>query len=91
MVHDKNKVACAVRNTGISAENGEYIAFLDDEWTENKFELQMKKMTEEYAAMVYFDHLYINASGNDEYKKPFLECIVMDNDFERFLCFTQLH
>lgn len=88
--HDKNKGACAARNTGISVANGEYIAFLDDddEWTENKLELQLKKITEEDAAMVYCDHLYIDASGNEVYKKSFTEYLVGNNDFERLLCFN---
>lgn len=90
IVHDKNKGACAARNTGIRAAKGEYIAFLDDddEWTENKLELQLKKMTEEDAAMVYCDHLFIDASGNEVYKKPFTKYLVGDNDFERLLCFN---
>lgn len=44
--HEVNKGACAARNTGISNANGELIAFLDDddEWLENKLEMQVKEI-----------------------------------------------
>lgn len=90
IIHDKNKGACAARNTGIKASQGEYIAFLDDddEWVENKLELQFKKINEDNSAMVYCDQLFIDVFGNETYKKPSLEYLVGDTDFERLLCFN---
>lgn len=46
--HEKNKGSSATRNTGIKAAKGEFIAFLDDddEWCEDKLELQVKKIAE---------------------------------------------
>lgn len=47
--HEKNKGACAARNTGIKASNGRIIMFLDDddEWTKEKvkkhYDIHIKK------------------------------------------------
>lgn len=53
--HEINKGACAARNTGIKASNGEYIAFLDDddEWYDTKLEKQVQKMIESNCDFVY--------------------------------------
>lgn len=51
--HEKNKGLSAVRNTGIGAAVGRYIAFLDDddEWREDKLEKQLE-VIEIYDAVV---------------------------------------
>lgn len=90
IIHEKNKGACAARNTGIEAAKGEYIAFLDDDdvWAENKLELQLEKLIEEDAALVYCDHYFIDKDGNEVYQKPFTEYLAGDTDYERLLCFN---
>ena len=90
IVHEKNSGACAARNTGIEASKGDYIAFLDDddEWIDNKLEIQLKKIESDNSAMVYCDQLYIDSDGNEIYKKPSLEYLIGDTDFERLLCFN---
>jgi len=42
--HETNRGVCVARNTGIIEADGEYLCFLDDddEWMEQKLELQMK-------------------------------------------------
>ena len=46
--HERNKGLPAARNTGIRAAKGAYIAFIDDddEWFEDKLEIQVKKIAE---------------------------------------------
>lgn len=46
--HERNKGLPAGRNTGIRAAKGTYIAFIDDddEWCEDKLEIQVKKIAE---------------------------------------------
>ena len=65
--HDKNMGACVARNTGIDNSTGEYIAFLDDDdvWKEEKIELQVKKIQETNAGMVYCDNISIDEATGD--------------------------
>ena len=60
--HEENKGACAARNTGIQASNGEFIGFLDDddEWLPEKTEKQLEKFTDERVALVYCGHYEVD-------------------------------
>lgn len=55
IAHEKCKGACAARNTGMAASNGEFIGFLDDddEWFPNKIEEQLKGFDSDDIALVY--------------------------------------
>lgn len=57
IAHEKNRGACAARNTGIVAANGKYIAFLDDddEWLEDKISEQVSviEACDDQTALVY--------------------------------------
>lgn len=65
--HDKNKGACAARNTGIEAASGDYISFLDsdDEWLPTKIEKQIKFLEQNKADIVFCSHtFYYDFNGN---------------------------
>ena len=53
--HDKNRGACAARNTGMEKARGEYIAYLDDddEWMPMKLEKQIQVIKPSNCALVY--------------------------------------
>lgn len=53
-IYQKNQGACVARNRGIEEARGEYIAFhdSDDEWKNNKLEVQIKFLNEKKADFV---------------------------------------
>lgn len=55
IAHEKCMGACAARNTGLAAANGEFIGFLDDddEWLSEKIEKQLKEFVSPEVALVY--------------------------------------
>ncbi len=67
--HEVNKNGSAARNTGAKAANGEFYCFLDDddEFIENKIELQVKKFNElsDDYAIVYCSFIDIDQSGKE--------------------------
>lgn len=63
--HHKNLGANVARNTGIKFSNGLYCAFLDDddEWELKKIELQLKKILESKAALIYCKGRVLSEKG----------------------------
>lgn len=68
-IFQKNSGACAARNTGIDAANGEYIAFhdSDDIWHEDKLEKQMAVFEKENVQLVFCKLCLINDNKVVEY------------------------
>lgn len=62
--HEKNKGACAARNTGVKAADTEYLAFLDsdDEWLPEKVEKQMEYLHETDSDIVFCSVLRVDKS-----------------------------
>ena len=60
--HEKNKGACAARNTGINNSSGEIIGFLDDddEWLEDKLSILVPYFDDSHIALVYGDYYLCN-------------------------------
>lgn len=70
--HQQNKGLAAARNTGIKNSKGEYLAFLDadDIWLPKKVEIQLKKIKELEADLV-FSNWYVVESNKNKKVKPF--------------------
>lgn len=62
LTSEKNQGVAAVRNRGIQAANGDYIALLDsdDIWIETKLEKQIKALKENNADISYCSYCFIN-------------------------------
>ncbi len=73
IAHEKNSGACAARNTGIAAANGEFIAFLDDddEWLEDKIAEQVAAMkaADSQTALVYCNNYCVSDSSGQPQKE----------------------
>lgn len=65
IVMPENRGACAARNEGIKKSKGEFIAFLDDddEWLNNKIELQVQRMSDGIG-IVYCDSYIVFEESN---------------------------
>jgi len=63
--HEQNKGANPARNTGIKNSSGQYIAFLDDDdtWVEEKLELQVDKIENSDAGVIYSGIRHVGADG----------------------------
>ncbi len=68
----KNSGANAARNYGAGVSKGAFIAFLDDddEWSPEKIELQMQKMTDDNIGIVYCN-TWINSEKSHSIKPRF--------------------
>lgn len=69
--HQYNQGACIARNTGINNSRGDYIAFLDDddEWLPDKLQLQLKKIKNSDAGLIYCSSYTITLKDNRQVNK----------------------
>ena len=89
IAHERNRGACAARNTGLEAARGEYVAFLDDddEWIPEKIDKQMNVMMEEDVALVYCGCICKNDTTGEmikrkmEYHKGYIFDLLIYNNF----------
>lgn len=80
--HTENLHVSAARNTGMNKAQGEYIAFLDsdDEWYDNKIELQISFMQEHNyeISCTNFVSYYLNERGIEQKNRPYSEINLED-------------
>ena len=74
---EKNQGVAAVRNRGIQAATGEYIALLDsdDVWVEDKIERQLKLLKENNAQIAYSSYSFI-----DENDQPIMHPFIVPEE-----------
>lgn len=73
VIHQKNKGVSSARNTGISAANGDWIAFLDsdDIWLPNKLELFVEAMSAFPDSLVYYSEFsFLKADHQGVFAAP---------------------
>ena len=76
--HDKRQGACKSRNDGIMASTGDFVAFLDDddEWENNKLEMQLKNIRKEESDFIYCGGIMLNDVNGKASEMSFIhDCI----------------
>lgn len=85
IAHEKCMGACAARNTGLYAANGEFIGYLDDddEWYPTKIEEQLKGFDSDDVALVYCGNKVIHDDTGEI--KDGSGLFIRENIYERLM------
>lgn len=70
--HERNRGACAARNTGVNAAHGEFIAFLDDDdqWMPEKIQKMIVYLLDDQNAGLVYSRYIIRSDRNDMEIRP---------------------